>query len=169
MTASTMDDLDRADRGVVSVLSRIAIPMLRWSLAITYIWFGALKLFGASPVEGLVKKMAMGIPRSTFVKVMGVWELGLGIALLFRLALRFTLALYVAQLAGTFMVFILQPREAFQKGNPLKLTYTGEFILKNLVLLAAGLTLAGTVRSDREKVHNPESDEAAIPSEALPR
>lgn len=169
MRASTMDDLERADKRVVSVLSRIAIPTLRWSLAITYIWFGALKLFGVSPVEGLVKKMAMGIPRSAFVKLMGVWEVGLGIALLFRLALPLTLALYAAQLAGTFLVFLLQPREAFHRGNPLRLTYTGEFILKNLVLLAAGLTLAGTVGSDREKVHNPESDEATIPSEALLR
>ena len=38
------------------------------------------------------------------------------------------------------------PGRCFQDGNPLLLTATGEFVLKNLVLITAGLVIGSTVR-----------------------
>lgn len=142
----------RIDRQVREFLSEWSLRMLRVSLAVTYIWFGALKLFGASPVSPLVKKMSFVLPGGFFVKLMGVWEVALGMAFLFRIALRPTLFLYVLQLFGTFMVFIVQPKETYEKGNPLRLTYTGEFIVKNLVLLMAGLVVGSTVERPTEEI-----------------
>ena len=58
-----------------------------------------------------------------------------------------TLLLFWLQLAGTFLVLILRPDIAFQQGtNPLLLTTEGEFVIKNLVLISAGLVVGGTVR-----------------------
>ena len=46
---------------------------------------------------------------------------------------------------GTFLVFIVLPDVAFLDGNPLKLSVEGEFVLKNLVLLTAGLVVGAGV------------------------
>ncbi len=42
--------------------------------------------------------------------------------------------------------FVVVPGECFQDGNPLLLTDTGEFVLKNLVLLSAAIVIGATVR-----------------------
>lgn len=146
------DNLDRLDRSTSDLMTRSAIPLLRIALGTTYLWFGALKLAGASPVDDLVGKMSFGLPKGLFVKIMGIWESALGVALLLRLAMRFTLVLYFLQLAGTFMVFVAHPRQAYRNRNPLLLTRDGEFIVKNLVLLAAGFAVGGTVRHGTEDI-----------------
>lgn len=145
--------LERLDQAIVDFMTKRSVPMLRWALGITYLWFGVLKVFGVSPVADLVERMAFGVSKRRFVRLVGVWEMGVGIAMLFRLALRLTLLLYFLQLAGTFLVFVRDPRVTFQKGNPLLLTQSGEFIVKNLVLLAAGLVVGSTVRLRREELH----------------
>ena len=71
---------------------------------------------------------------------------------LFRVALRLTLPLFFLQVAGTFMTFVFHPREAYHKGNPLLLTQIGEFIVKNLVLLAAGIVIGSSVRKKRGQI-----------------
>ncbi len=147
--------VESIDRDAAVLMQKWAIPMLRWAVGLTYLWFGVLKLVGESPVSDLVGKMSFGLPRGWFVKLMGVWETALGVAMLLRLALRFTLILYFLQLAGTFMVFLSHPREAFRKGNPLLLTERGEFIVKNLVLLAAGVAVGSTARRGREEIAGP--------------
>ncbi len=43
-------------------------------------------------------------------------------------------------------MFLVLPDVAFQDGNPLKLTVEGEFVVKNLVLLTAGLVVAAGLR-----------------------
>jgi hypothetical protein len=59
--------------------------------------------------------------------------------------LRLTLLFFFLQMAGTFLVLIVHPDLSFQNGNPLLLTVLGEFVVKNLVLLSAGLAVGSTV------------------------
>jgi uncharacterized membrane protein YkgB len=59
--------------------------------------------------------------------------------------LRWVLLAFVAQMVGTVLVFIVRPEVAFQHGNPLRLTVEGEFVIKNLVLLAAGLVVGASI------------------------
>lgn len=68
----------RIDQAVVDLAGRHAISLLRIALAIIYIWFGALKIAGASPVAALVEKMAYGMPKAPFVRFVGVWEVVVG-------------------------------------------------------------------------------------------
>lgn len=155
-----MNDLWRRiktyDSAFTAGMANIAIPLLRVSLGITYIWFGALKLVGRSPMSELVAKTIFFIPRSIIVPLLGGWEVAIGVALLFRKFMRVTLLLFFAQLAGTFVTFILRPRQMFQRGNPLLLTKDGEFVVKNLILLSAGLAVGSTVQRKREDL--PDSD-----------
>jgi len=51
------------------------------------------------------------------------------------------------QMLGTFMVFVLLPELTFQDGNPLQLTIEGEFVLKNLVLLASAMVVGASIDS----------------------
>jgi hypothetical protein len=60
--------------------------------------------------------------------------------------MRLTLLLFLAQMVGTFLTFLILPNVVFQHGNPLLLTVEGEFVVKNLVLIAAGLVVGTTVR-----------------------
>ena len=53
--------------------------------------------------------------------------------------------LFFAQMLATFSVLVLEPGLSFVNGNPLLLTVTGEFVVKNLVLIGAGLLVAGSM------------------------
>ena len=147
-----IDLFDRFDRMVVAALQRWSVPILRISLGVVFLWFGALKVFGVTPVADLVAATVYWVDPDWFVPLLGVVEMLVGAGLILRRAMRTILAIFLAQMAGTFLVLILLPDVAFQDGNPLKLTVEGEFVIKNLVLLAAGLVVGATVRRDRESL-----------------
>jgi len=137
---------------VVGALQRWSVPILRISLGIVFLWFGALKVFGVTPVADLVAATVYWVDPDWFVPFLGVVEMLVGTGLILRRAMRTILAVFLAQMAGTFLILILLPAVAFQDGNPLKLTVEGEFVIKNLVLLAAGLVVGATVRRDPESI-----------------
>jgi uncharacterized membrane protein YkgB len=140
---STIEEVDGAASGF---LRCYGVGLLRAALAVVFIWFGALKVVDRSPVADLVADTVYWLPATEFVRFLGVWEIVVGAGLLAPLALRLTLLLFWAQMAGTFLVLIVHPGLAFQDGNPLLLTVTGEFVVKNLVLISAGLVIGATVR-----------------------
>jgi uncharacterized membrane protein YkgB len=124
------------------VVSRASLPLLRGSLGVVFIWFGALKLTNATPIADLIAETVPFLPGSWFVPALGGFEMLLGLALLIGRRIDIIVALMVAHLAGTFMVLVTQPEVVFQGDNPLLLTMTGEFVVKNVVLIAAGIVLA---------------------------
>jgi putative oxidoreductase len=143
-----MDTLRHLDRQVGGFFSRWGVTALRVSLAVVFIWFGALKIFGETPVADLVANTVYWFDSDWVVPALGVVEVIVGLGLLFQVAMRAVLGLFFIQMIGTFLVFLLQPEVAFQNGNPLLLTVEGEFVVKNLVLIAAGMVIAGTVEVD---------------------
>jgi len=140
---------DEVDRRMVRFMSAHGVRLLRLSLAVTFIWFGMLKVVGASPVRDLVAHTVYWVSPEFFVPFLGVWEMLVGVGLLFAVALRLTLLLFWLQMAGTFLVLVLHPEIAFQGGNLFLLTMEGEFIIKNLVLIAGGIVVGGTVPHPR--------------------
>ena len=141
--------IDRLDASVSAFLRRWSIPTLRVSLAIVFIWFGALKVFDVTPVTDLVARTVYWFDPGWVVPVLGVFEIIVGVGLLLKFALRAVLALFAGQMIGTFLVLVLLPEISFQDGNPLLLTVEGEFVIKNLVLLSAGMVVGATVRARR--------------------
>ena len=142
-----MDTIDRIDRSISNFLRRWSIPALRVSLGIVFIWFGALKVFDVTPVSDLVASTVYWFDPGWVVPVLGLFEIVVGIGLVFRIALRAVLGLFALQMVGTFLVLVLLPEVSFQDGNPLLLTVEGEFVVKNLVLLSAGMVVGATVRN----------------------
>jgi uncharacterized membrane protein YkgB len=82
-----------------------------------------------------------------FVPLLGVFEVLVGVGLLLGRGLRLVLVLFALQMVGTFLVLVVQPDVAFQHGNPLLLTTEGEFVVKNLVLLSAGLMIGSRLQA----------------------
>jgi uncharacterized membrane protein YkgB len=138
--------IDAVDDRVATLMDAYAITALRMALGIVFVWFGALKVADRSPVAALVASTVYWLPSAYFVRFLGVWEIAVGLGLLVPIALRVTLALFWAQMAGTFLVLVVHPGLSFQSDNPLLLTMTGEFVIKNLVLIAAGLVIGSSVR-----------------------
>lgn len=137
--------VSRLDEVVIPFLRRWGVPTLRISLAVVFIWFGALKVFGVSPVVDLVASTVYWVDPDWFVPALGVVEILVGLGLAARRLLRLVLLILAGQMVGTFLVFLLLPEIAFQDGNPLKLTVEGEFVIKNLVLLAAGMVVGASI------------------------
>ncbi|QFZ23026.1 DoxX family membrane protein [Saccharothrix syringae] len=133
-------------------LRALSIPLLRGSLGVVFVWFGALKVTGSTPVADLVAQTVPWLDPSGFVIVLGVVEMVLGVALVVGRRLRWVALLVVLHLCGTFLVLVVQPAVAFRTGNPLLLTMTGEFVVKNLVLITAALVVMSADTPVRQRV-----------------
>jgi uncharacterized membrane protein YkgB len=138
--------LSQLEDRVVGVVRRVSLPLLRVSLGVVFIWFGALKVADATPVGDLVAGTIPWLDRAWFVPVLGAVEVVLGLALLVGRLLTLVVAVLVGHLCGTFLVLVMEPELAFQNGNPLLLTTIGEFVVKNIVLISAALVLASRLR-----------------------
>lgn len=138
--------VDRVDAKLVPFLRTAAVPLLRISLGIVFVWFGALKVFDVSPVSDLVARTVYWVDPNLFVPALGAFEMFVGLMLLLARALRLTLLLFVAQMVGTFLTFFVLPEVTFRDGNPLLLTVEGEFVVKNLVLFSAAMVVGTTIR-----------------------
>jgi len=125
------------------VAGRHSARLLRYSLALVYVWFGSLKLIGASPVYALIGATLPWFDPHLTVPALGVVEISLGVGLLSGRAPRLVLVAILAHLFGTFLIFAIAPGWAFHGHNPLRLTGDGEFVLKNLVLICAATVLLG--------------------------
>jgi putative oxidoreductase len=130
---------------VVEFLRPIAVPVLRIALGVVYVWFGILKIAGVSPIDQLVASMVPFLPAEVAVAGMGWVEVALGAGLIAGFGVRWIAAAQVLHLLGTFAVFVFQPEAAYV-GNPFVVTLEGEFIAKNLVLVAALLVVASHPR-----------------------
>ncbi len=144
---------------VLMALQKYSLPILRVSLGIVYAWFGALKLSDSTPVAQLVGKTVPFIPEHIFVPVLGAIEVVIGLALVAGKWLDLVALVMIGHLAGTFLVLVTQPGVSFQNGNPLALTTIGEFVVKNIVLMSAGLVLATRAR---ERVTQPVLEPAVL-------
>jgi putative oxidoreductase len=138
--------VDMVDARLVPFLRTAAVPLLRTSLGIVFVWFGALKVFDISPVSALVARTVYWVDPDLFVPALGALEMFVGLMLLVGRAMRLTLFLFVAQMVGTFLTFFVLPEVTFRDGNPLLLTVEGEFVVKNLVLISAAMVVGTTIR-----------------------
>jgi uncharacterized membrane protein YphA (DoxX/SURF4 family) len=137
-------------------LRPVTLPALRLLLGLLFVWFGALKVLGRSPVGELVSGTLPWADPHLTVVVLGATEVVLGLGLVIGFAVRLVLPVLAAHLTGTFLTFVMLPQLMFRGHNPFLLTESGEFVAKNLVLIAATLVLiahTGGPRTDGEAGH----------------
>ncbi len=145
---------DRIDRRVTAVLARSGVPVVRLSLGVVFLWFGALKFIpGLSPAEDLaartIDQLSGGVVGPALsVPVLAAWECLIGLGLLSGRFLRGTLLLMGLQMIGTLTPLLLFPAETFTR-FPYAPTLEGQYIIKNVVLIAAAMVVGATVRGGR--------------------
>lgn len=143
--------LDPIDRRITSWMARHGITLTRLALGIVFLWFGALKLIpGWSPAEALatrtMERLTFSlIPPNTALILLAGWEVLIGLGLLTGKFLRVTLLLLWVQMLGTLTPLVLFPGETFRI-VPIAPTLEGQYIIKNLVLIAAAIVVGATVR-----------------------
>jgi uncharacterized membrane protein YphA (DoxX/SURF4 family) len=150
------------DDRITSFMQHNGIPFLRISLGIIFFWFGFLKFFpGLSPAIQIatdtINKLTFGIIEpNVAIIILAVWETLIGIGLLSGKYLRITLFLLFTQMIGTMTPLLLFPTETFTR-FPFAPTLEGQYIIKNLVLISAGLVVGATVRGGRIVEEKPEA------------
>ncbi len=141
--------IDHVDKEVTDWLKHHGYYFLKYSLALVFIWFGILKPLGLSSANDLVMKTVYFVDPSWFVPFLGWWEVAIGICILFRPLLRVGLFLMAMQMIGTFLPLILLPEVIYIK-FPFVMTLEGQYIIKNLILIGAGM-IVGSHARDRER------------------
>ena len=130
-------------------MRQLSDPAIRISFGIIFIWFGILKPLGLSAAIPLVEATVAWLPildAATWVEVIGWWEVLIGLAFLFKKTTRIAIALLFMQMAGTFMPLFLLPQVTFQEDLPWLPTMEGQYIIKNLMIIAASLVLGGRLK-----------------------
>ncbi len=125
---------------VFQFVERIAPFFLRFSLALILLWIGALKFADPSPVRGLLAASLSFLAFNAFVYVLGALEIVAAILLFAGVWLRYVGLLCLILFAGTLTIFVIAPGVT---GFPL-LTLAGQFLLKDVVLAAAAVSVVAT-------------------------
>jgi putative oxidoreductase len=141
------------DHAASQVLRPVTLPVLRVVLGFLFVWFGGLKVMGVSPVAGLVSQTLPFANPHLVVLGLGTAEVALGLVLMTGRFLRCALPVLVVHLAGTFSTFAVVPHLMFRDGNPLLLTSDGEFVMKNVILIAGTLVLISHTSQITTKRH----------------
>jgi uncharacterized membrane protein YkgB len=121
-----------------------SLIILRASVGLIYCWFGILKLFPAtSPAERIavqtMTELTGGlVPARVSLPLLGTAETLIGLALVTGILLRHALAAFYAHMSGVLSSLILLPDVMWHHGIP---TLDGQYVLKNLVLIAACLAV----------------------------
>lgn len=149
---STLEDriathyFDQLDNTISNWMAQTGIVVLRIGLGIVFFWFGLLKFFpGLSPAENLVRNTVYFVNPDIFLPILALWETLIGLGLITNRFMRLTILLLFLQMPGTALPLLLLP-DVVWTVFPYGLTLEGQYIVKNLVLIGAGLVLGGHVR-----------------------
>ena len=146
--------LGALDSLAIRTCSLVGSRTLHFGVGVVYVWFGVLKYFPqASPAEDLIgKTVSWAVNPEWFIPLLATWELAIGLGFLTGRFPRLTLALFFLHMPGTFMPMIVCPELVWTE-FPHSWTLEGQYIVKNLVLIGAGLTLAGQLQPRPPTAH----------------
>jgi uncharacterized membrane protein YkgB len=142
------EGLDRHELVVASWMERNGYRLLRIAMGIIFIWFGALKPLGLSPAEALVAKATTWVPVPGFLYILAAWEIAIGVCFLFQRLTRWAVVLLLLHMPGTMLPLVTLRDETFVR-FPYALSLEGQYIVKNLVLIAAGIVIGGQIARRR--------------------
>jgi hypothetical protein len=125
------------------------IPFIQISMCVVYVLFWILKLVWGSPAEELVFLSTSFVDFDRFYPFLWVWEVALGLLFLnlkwFR---KVGFWLFIAHMLWTFLPFITTPELCVGTCenwfNHPTFTIVGQYIVKNVSLIACGLILKYT-------------------------
>lgn len=132
--------------GGVGEEDRFDPTFLRLSAGTVYFLFGYLKFFtDLSPAEVLATQTVMKLSFHMIDAELALWllaamECGIGLCFLLNFGMRWMFFVFLAHQAATFMPLVLFPELTF-KIAPFAPNMEGQYIMKNLISIAAGWTV----------------------------
>lgn len=136
-------------------LEKLKNRYLQIAISLIYVWFGGLKFFSnLSPAEELAidtidKLTLFMIPEETSIILLAIWETLIGLFLLFNIQKKYTVRVTIFHMLLTFTPVFFYPDLIF--GEKLfSLTLLGQYIIKNIVILAALGVLWAEVKQEKK-------------------
>lgn len=133
------------------LLDRYSVGFLQISLGLVFLGFGALKFFpGLSPAEGIaaatIDRLTFGLVGGhTAVLLTAVLETFIGLTLVTGKLVRVGLVVLAGAFVGILSPLVLFTDELFPHGPSL----LGQYVLKDIVLVAAALVVAAGALGSR--------------------
>lgn len=132
------------DIKIIHFIRRISSSLSRLALFAVFFWFGILKLFGVSPANELVNELLVrtlpDIPFGSFIIILGLVEMAIGILFLIPKTERIAILLLIIHMVTTFLPLVMLPEIVWQQF--FVPTLEGQYIIKNLVVVALALGIA---------------------------
>jgi len=145
---------DSLDRRITHWMAKNGITVLRISVGIVFFWFGVLKFVpGLSPADDLATRTIATLSFNLIWPeisrpILALWECAIGLGLITGWFMRGILLLLFLQMLGTITPLFLFRAETWSV-FPIVPTLEGQYIIKNIVLVSAGLVIGATVRGGR--------------------
>lgn len=132
------------DIELIHFFRRVSVPAARVGLFVVFFWFGLLKVIDLSPASPLVQALferTMPIMSfSLFMILFGLFEMLIGVLFLIKGYERIVIPLLFIHMITTFMPLFLVPSATWSRF--LVPTLEGQYIIKNLVIIAAAIGIA---------------------------
>ncbi len=139
------------DKSIISFAKRYGIQIARVAFFIVFFWFGILKVLGTSPANPLVQAlMETTLPFLTFTQFIiffGLFEMIIGILFLFPRYERLVIPLFLLHMFTTSLPLFLLTNSIWQ--SFLVPTLEGQYIIKNLVLVALAIVVVAHLKPMR--------------------
>jgi len=132
------------DIELIHFFRKISVPVARFGLFVVFFWFGVLKVMGLSPagplVQQLFERTISFMSFNHFMILFGLFECLIGILFVFPGLERIVIPLLFLHMITTFMPLFLLPSVTWN--SFLVPTLEGQYIIKNLVIIAAAIGIA---------------------------
>lgn len=151
----------RLELRMAAWLAEHSVSLLRVALGLVILGFGILKFVpGLSPAEGLAVRtldiLTFGLlPADVGRLLVATLETTIGLLLVTGLWMRAALLLLAVELVGILSPLAVLPTEMFRT-DPLAPTLAGQYVMKDIILVAAGLVVAAQALGAR--MVTPEED-----------
>lgn len=144
------------DCQIITFTKKVNFYFARVVLFVVYFWFGVLKILDTSPASPLIMQLQeKTLPFLTFgqfIIFFSLFEMLIGILFLFKKFDRLTIFLFILHMGTTFMPLVFLPQVAWQ--GFLIPTLEGQYMIKNLVLIALVINICANLKPMEKKYEN---------------
>ena len=146
--------LEIFDDKIINFSRKWGMPFSRFAIFVVYFYFGALKVFELSPASPLVSALlAQTMPwisPEAFLIAFGLLEMLIGIVFLIPHLERLAVFALILHLVTTVMPLFILPAMAWN--SFLVPTLEGQYIIKNILLIALALGILSHLHTHKEVV-----------------
>ncbi len=127
-----------------ALTQRASYPFMRIAMGVVLLWIGSGKFINPDPVVALLGASLPFLAFPAFAYLLGAAEVALALALFANVGTKYVSLALIGLFAATLFIFLITPKVVYaESGFPL-LALPGQFLLKDLVLMAGAVMLAST-------------------------